>query len=276
MGHHDGVSSNPDPPGRDLPDALIVAGGDAVDASELTPPLERLGWSVTGLDRVPLIAADSGADLALDLGLVPDVVIGDMDSISPLSLTALDEKGVPLIRHPRDKDRTDLELALDETASRLGVASRAVTPTTVAGTASAHTVLVLGAGGGRLDHLLGNLAVLGAARYHRLGPVIVTPDAIVIPVGPGTGTRPLPARPGDTVTLLALGGPAEGVTTSGLRYPLLHGELAADSSLGLSNVVGPAGPTQAPPSVSVARGTVLVIIPLSEGTRPPRSPREAR
>ncbi len=253
------------------PDALIVAGGESIGDSRLAVPLARLGWSLPGLRSVPLIAADSGADLALDLGLLPTVVVGDMDSISPDALSRLRELGVPLIRHPPDKDRTDLELALDETASLLATPR----PEGIGGTASSHTVLVLGAGGGRLDHLLGNIAVLTASRYQGLGAVIVTADTIMIPVGPGTGKRSIPAMAGDTVTLLAVGGPASGVTTRGLRYPLHGALLAADSSLGLSNVVEPTEPAESPPSVAVAGGTVLVIVPLPETIHPPRSPAEA-
>ncbi len=297
------MSPTPESPPQPPLDALIVAGGAVIDTSELGPALERLHWDLGDLDRVPLIAADSGAELALALGLMPDAVIGDMDSISPGTLSLLEHRGVPIIRHPRDKDRTDLELALDHTASLLGARSGEISRSGgtapaestaggpgVPGGRSARTtlrgetpedagpaarVLVLGAGGGRLDHLLGNLAVLGAPRYRPLGLVMITPGAVVMPVGPGSGGRILPAGPGDTVTLLALGGPAVGVTTRGLRYPLHDDVLAADSSLGLSNVVGPAVPPGSPPSVTVARGTVLVVIPLTEGPNPPRSPSEA-
>src|SRR4051812_23931915 len=111
--------------------ALVIAGGDA------PAPIDA------GLAAAPLvIAADSGVGHALALGLTVDLVIGDLDSAAPDDVERAIAAGARVDRHPADKDATDLELALDA-ARELG----------------ATEITVLGAGGGRLDHLLANLLV---------------------------------------------------------------------------------------------------------------------
>src|SRR5689334_23251718 len=90
-----------------------------------------------------LIAADGGALPLLRLGLVPDLVIGDLDSLGAAGEAALREQSVELRRFPRAKDETDLELALLHAAA-LG----------------ATAIDILGALGGRWDHTLANVALL--------------------------------------------------------------------------------------------------------------------
>ena len=91
-----------------------------------------------------MIAADGGVDRALALGLHVDVAIGDFDSVTAAGLAAVEAAGARIERHPTAKDATDLELALD--------AALALAPA---------RIVVIGSGGGRLDHLLG---VAAAAR----------------------------------------------------------------------------------------------------------------
>ena len=109
---------------------VVVAGGD--------PPTPE---EIARLPADPVVvAADAGLDHAHAAGLTVAVAVGDMDSVSPEALAAAEQSGTRIERHPADKDQTDLELAL-ELAARL-----------------ADRVIVIGAGGGRLDHLIGNLA----------------------------------------------------------------------------------------------------------------------
>jgi thiamine pyrophosphokinase len=212
--------------------AIVVAGGDAAgeDAARLA-----------GADLV--IAADSGAEWLEGLGIRPDLLIGDMDSIDPGLLDRLSNDGVTIERHPADKDASDAELAV----------ARAISD-------GADEVVIVGAlGGGRLDHELANLLLLADSRWrgHRLRIVRGGTNAQAVH---GGEKLQLSGAEGDLVTLLAIGGDAWGVRTEGLRYPLSGEALGLGRSRGLSNQV-----EQAPASVSLERGTLLVVETETEG-----------
>jgi thiamine pyrophosphokinase len=163
-----------------------------------------------------VIAADGGAELALALGVPVDLVVGDLDSIAPATLEALEGSGTRIEGHPREKDSTDLALAFD--------AALAFAP---------RRIVLAGAADGRVDHLLGELLLLGADDYAGVEiDAVLGPAAIHVV----RGERSIVGTPGELVSLFALHGPAVGVVTEGLVYPL-HGEtLTAGSSRGISNV----------------------------------------
>ena len=174
------------------------------------------GPAVVVPDARTVVAADGGLERALALGLEVDVVVGDLDSTTPDSLAEAERRGARIVRHPAAKDATDLELALDE-AVALG----------------ARQVLVVASAEGRLDHLLASLLLLAHERYADLELSALVGSAAVEVV---RGTRRLDGAPGTLVTLLPVGGPAAGVSTSGLEYPLDDEMLEPGSSRGVSNV----------------------------------------
>ena len=186
-----------------------------------------------------MIAADGGLAQAAALGLVVDVVVGDFDSVRADDLTAAERAGAVVERHPVAKEYTDLELAIVAARER-----------------GATRVVVVGAWGGRVDHELANILLLGSDAYASLSLEAIDARGRVIAV---RDTVELAGTPGGVVTLLAVGGPATGVRTEGLRYPL-HGEtLAPGSSRGVSNEF--VEPTA---RVSVGTGVVLVAVPSTE------------
>jgi len=205
--------------------ALVIAGGDApapIDATLAAAPL--------------VVAADSGVGHALALGLAVDLVIGDLDSADPADVERAVAAGARVDRHPADKDATDLELALD--------AARAL---------GATEVTVLGVGGGRLDHLLANLLLVTHAAYAEL-TIDARVDATRISVV--RTARQLTGAVGSTVTLLPIGGPARGVSTTGLRWTLTDAELTPASTLGVSNEL-----VESPANILVREGVLLAIQP---------------
>jgi thiamine pyrophosphokinase len=211
--------------------AIVFAGGDR-------PPSEVLH----GLDAADVvIAADSGLDHALALGCRVDVLVGDLDSVTADALARARDAGAHVEQHPTEKDATDLELAL--------------------GVARAHGVdriVVLGGGGGRVDHFLANALALTVPEIAglRVEARFGNADAVVIRT-----TATLDGAPGDIVSLIAVGGPALGVETEGLRYPLRGEDLHPGSTRGVSNqLLG----TQA--RVSVAGGTLLAVLPRDRPT----------
>jgi thiamine pyrophosphokinase len=213
--------------------AIVVTGGDRPDRALL----DALGLPVDG--RI-VVAADSGVAHALTLGLEVDVAVGDFDSLDPVVLEAVEASGARIERHPVAKDATDLELALD-TAVGLG----------------AGRVVVVGGHGGRLDHFLANALVLGAPRYGAIEIEAVVGEALVTVVRPGPGVR-FGGRLGQLVTLLPVHGPAEGVRTEGLRYPLRGETLLAGTTRGVSNEL-----VAEEAQVAITAGAVLVVRPCS-------------
>ncbi len=205
---------------------VVVAGG--------APPDPDAVHAVPRGARV--VAADRGLDHALALGLEVTVAVGDFDSASAEAVAAVESAGIRIERHPAEKDATDLELALD--------AALALRPS---------RILVLAGVGERLDHLLSALLLLGSERYAsvRLDARIGAAQAHVI-----RGERELEGAPGELVSLLPLGGPAEGVSTEGLAYPLLEETLDPGSSRGVSNEL-----VAESARVSVASGTLLAVRP---------------
>jgi thiamine pyrophosphokinase len=197
----------------------VFAGGDAPGSVEVPA-------------GATVIAADGGAAHALALGVRIDLAVGDFDSFDPAALPA----GTRVERHRRDKDKTDLELALDA-AVALG----------------ATRVVVVGGGGGRLDHLLGGLLLLAADAYAGIELDALVGAAAVHVV---RGERTLAGTPGETLSLFALGGPASGVTTDGLRYALRGETLEPGTTRGVSNELA------APEArIAVAEGVLLAVRP---------------
>ena len=146
------------------------------------------------------MAADGGAATALAFGFQPDVVVGDLDSIDATVLADLRRRGVPIETHPRDKDATDGQLAIE----------RALT-------VQPASLWLLGfLGGPRLDQALAHVLFLA-----RLGTPAVMLDERneCLLLLPGT-EHTWPTEPDEVVSLIPLTGEVTGIHTSGLRWPL--------------------------------------------------------
>lgn len=178
------------------------------------------GGEMPGFDR-PLpeadfvIAADSGFDHAASLGVRVDLLVGDLDSVSAAGLAAARQSGVSIEEHPADKDATDLELAL-AAAVRHGAAR----------------IVMVGGGGGRIDHLLANAMLLTSPGWADIDVEWIVDSAHVLAI---RHEATIQGAPGDILTLLAVGEPADGVTTEGLAYELTDEVLLASSTRGVSN-----------------------------------------
>ncbi len=166
-----------------------------------------------------LIAADGGARACAALGLQPHVLIGDFDSLSPLEVESFTAQGAQVVRHPRRKDFTDLELALTYAAEQ-----------------GSEEALVYGALGLRWDMTLANLLLPAAA--HLQGMTVRLLDGLqeICLLCPGRALE-LSGQPGDTVSLVPVGGDALEVTTEGLEYPLHAETLYFGATRGVSNTL---------------------------------------
>lgn len=197
--------------------------------------LSKTDWlreEITSSDLI--VAADGGLNHLQTLELAPYLLIGDLDSVSANQVDWAKAKGSQVDRYPIAKNETDLELAL-LAAKKLG----------------AGEIVIVAGLGGRLDQLLGNLSLL---RLPELNDCFVRFEDGCEEVFLIRGQAEIHGQPGDTVSLLPMWGPVEGVTTQNLSYPLLGETLYPEHTRGISNVM-----TMEIASVSVSSGDLLCI-----------------
>lgn len=214
-----------------LAQAIVLA--DGVVGSRVAIDSAWPDWASPG---PYVVAADGGARHASHLGLVIDLWVGDGDSLGDAGVDALRAQGVPIDRAPVDKDESDTELAVRAALDR-----------------RPDAIAILGAlGGSRLDHALANLALLSLPELAGVDVRLISADARVRLVGPGSVE--LDGHVDDLVTLLPVGDDAIGVTTRGLAYPLEGETLFLGRSRGLSN-----RRTAIPAVVQLRGGRLLVV-----------------
>ena len=206
--------------------AIVVAGSPEVKR----PP---------GLRPEPgdlVIGADLGAAHCLHWGWRPNLVIGDLDSLPASAQATLAAQGSPFIIMPTRKDETDLELALDH-ALQIG----------------ATTIVIVGVLGGRIDHTLANLLLLTRPDLAALDVRMVDDNQTVRVLRPGHPLT-IAGQPGDTLSLIPVGGAASGVTARHVEWPLHEATLPLGVARGVSNIlVGPAA------ELSIEHGLILVV-----------------
>ena len=182
-----------------------------------------------------IIAADGGAKHCLKLGIEPNMLIGDLDSITEDELGHWREAGTEIIRHDSDKDENDLELALLY-AKENGV----------------EEVLILGGLGGRWDQTFANLLL---PAYEKMSGLFITfwdRGAWLYLVD---GEKVILGCSGQTISLIPIGGDVEGVSTQGLKWSLNGETLYFGATRGVSNVI-----VADQAVVSVRQGLLLCVI----------------
>ncbi len=185
-----------------------------VAGSSLTAELNTAALASVDL----LVAVDGGADALARVGLVPALLVGDLDSISVRTREALETRGVEVHLLPTAKDETDTEAALRLVVARGG-----------------DDITVYGAlGGPRLDHLVGNLLLLSSPWLAGARVRMVDDWHEAFLVG---GDTTLAGERGDTVSLLPLTPQVDDVWTEGLLYPLDHEPLSQSATRGVSNAM---------------------------------------
>ncbi|MBM3123650.1 MAG: thiamine diphosphokinase [Chloroflexi bacterium] len=192
--------------------------------------------SVRGLiqDDDFILSVDGGTRHVLSLGRIPHLVVGDLDSIVPQDRTKLDEMGVDFVVHPKEKDQTDLELAIEIALSR-----------------NPAKILLLAALGGRLDHTLGNISLLTDPRLETIETALE--DGRTELQLCRHHVRIIGQR-GDLVSLIPWKGDVLGVSTENLQWELEDETLFQNRTRGVSNeMLGDMA------SIQVRSGFLLVI-----------------
>ena len=182
-------------------------------------------WPVRGsVEWLPapqkIVAADGGTTLAAALGVVPDLIIGDLDSSELALVERFVQQGAEIATYEHTtKLETDTELAA-LAALRWDPAS----------------IYVLGGTGGRLDHALANVLMLTHPDLAGRDVRIIEGQQAIFLGKPGRWNE-LRGTPGDTVSLLPLGTEVAGVRTEGLEYPLSGETLLPGRGRGVSNML---------------------------------------
>ena len=223
-----------------MPRCIIFANG-------ILPDLDSARRLIRPDDLI--LAADGGTRHALDLGLTPSIIIGDLDSLTSdpsttlrTSLQPLTESGTKIIQHPRDKDATDLELALEYAIQN-----------------GHREIVIVAALGNRLDQTLGNLSLLTDPRLVTLRRR--SGQAFDLRLDDGVeetffcrDQAQVEGRRGDLVSLIPWGGEVRGVCTDGLRWPLSNEVLYPQKTRGISNEM-----TGEAANIKIESGLLLIV-----------------
>ena len=177
-----------------------------------------------------MLCADSGLRLCQRLGLRPDLVLGDFDSLGSVP------ESLPHMTVPVEKDDTDTLLAA-RVALEKGF----------------RDIRIFGAFGGRLDHTLANIQTLEFLLEHGAEGVLVSSDNYAVLQKGGTA-RSYPRIGGFSFSVFALSERCSGVTITGTYYPLENGTLTRSFPLGVSNHI-----TADSAAVSVDSGILLIV-----------------
>jgi thiamine pyrophosphokinase len=181
-----------------------------------------------------IIGADGGTRHVLALGRIPQVVIGDLDSITTEAHQKLKKTNVEIIQFPRDKNETDLELAVRHAV-----------------TLKPSQIIIVAALGDRLDQTLGNLALI--ADPH-LSAFDIRLDDGVEEVFICRDHIQVHGKCGDIVSLIPWQGDVAGVITNGLKWPLHDEFLYSNKTRGISNEM-----TAEIAEVQISSGLLLVV-----------------
>lgn len=188
--------------------SLIMANGEYGDSD----------WYRQRAQKYELvICADGGANKARELDIIPDMIVGDMDSIEEKQRSSMERDGVKFCAFSSEKDFTDTQLAMD-IAEKTGTKS----------------ILVWGGIGSRLDHSLAN--ILSAVSFAKKG-IHIQFESPTLTVYLVIDNLTIEGNIGDTVSVLALGERASGVSLKGFKYPLDEVILDANLPIGVSNIL---------------------------------------
>jgi thiamine pyrophosphokinase len=207
---------------------VIFANGELHITAEVLSVLNSAGI---------VVAADGGAAHCLNLGIIPQAIIGDLDSFSENDLARMVSKGSKIIRHPARKDHTDLELALQYAISR-----------------EPDEIIILGALGKRWDQTLANLLLPAGEQFSQAIIRLIDGRQEINLIRPEQDLH-INGQIGDTVSLIPLYGDASGITTEGLEYPLVNGDLLFGSTKGISNVL-----VDNSAKVAVTKGILVCVV----------------
>jgi len=210
---------------------IIFANGDI-------PALDKVRALIRDTDTI--LCADGGTRHALAMGLTPNIIVGDMDSLpNEFQTSSFDGE---IVLFPKDKNETDLELALD-----------------LALTLDPDEITIIGALGGRIDQTLANIALI--SNLQSFDKLKTTPSNFNLKLNDGVeelffckDRSEVKGRAGDIISLIPWQGEVTGITTSNLKWPLHDETLYPDKSRGISNKM-----TANVATIQIKSGSLLIV-----------------
>ncbi len=187
---------------------LIVSNGQITDYNYYENIVNKVDY---------IICVDGGAKHLIRMNITPDVLIGDLDSISSEDKEKLTSSNVELIKFNVDKDATDTELAMDFAISK-GVSE----------------IIFIGVTGTRLDHTLSNIYLLKKLLEKNIEGKIINEHNEIILINKKTTIR---GKVGDLVSIIPITQRVNGVSLNGFKFHLYNATLGLGTSLGISNVL---------------------------------------
>ncbi len=205
--------------------AVIFLNGDKSDVSRVKNNID---------DKTFIIGCDGGTKYAVDLGLIPHVVLGDMDSLSPGLKKELMKKNVKFVSYSTKKDNTDAELALFYAIKQ-----------------GCKEIILTGILGTRIDHMLATIHMLANPKFKNIKLRIIegNQDMYII-----KSKIKLTGKKGDTISLIPLNGNVTGITTKNLAYALQGQALRGYDTLGVNNMM-----LKSTAEITLKKGTLLVV-----------------
>lgn len=204
---------------------LIIVNGDAFKHSLFSNIINEF-------DRI--YCADGGANHAFKMGIIPDYIIGDLDSIEDDVLSFYDEKGVRIEKYKSEKDYTDTELCVQKAIED-----------------GCNEICMIAGIGNRIDHSLGNIGLLHYMNSNGIKGYIETENSSIYLC---SNEIEIDGEIGDTLSIIPFRGDAKGISLEGLKYPLNNARIDFGRPLGISNKL-----MENKCKVSIKEGEILVI-----------------
>jgi len=188
-----------------------------------------------GEKDILFIAADGGALFLESIGFLPDVIIGDFDSLTTEQYQRYEKLGAKIIKYPVEKDETDGELALQYCRER-----------------GFNNIIIIGFAGGRLDQQLANIFLLEYAFRNGITAFIKEPGLEMGIIG---RRKVFFQKMGARLSLIPLDDKVIGVTVTGCKYLLESGSLLRYKTRGISNII-----EQEKAVITVRKGLLLYVL----------------
>ncbi len=188
--------------------ALLVSGGNIEDLNLVKELAKDVDF---------VIGADAGTDYCLASNLVPNIIIGDLDSIKMGNLDIVKQKEIPILKFPIEKDNTDTELALDYLIEK-----------------GFKDITIIGAIGSRIDHTLGNIFLLKKLKDKKVKGKIIDGHNIIYLIDDELIVE---NRPNSYVSILPINDSGSIVSLDGFKYNLSKVQIDFSSTLGISNEI---------------------------------------